>query len=319
MSFSLIGTGSAYPAHTVSNDELANMVDTSDEWIRTRTGIHSRHILTDETMTDIALRAARCALEDAGVQPEELDLILFATVRGDYITPSMACVLQKELGAGCPSMDINAACSGFLYALDVADGYFARGHVKKALVVASEAMSRMTDWTDRATCVLFGDGAGAVVLTSGDDLLSIRITASGNTDSLLIPQTKGLSPFAEDEARLACVHMNGQDVYKFAVSSMVRDITAVAEDAGIAQADIDYVLPHQANIRIIEAARARLHIRPDRYVTNIDRFGNTSAASIPILLDECNRRQMFHKGDLLALSAFGGGFTTGACVLRWCK
>jgi 3-oxoacyl-[acyl-carrier-protein] synthase-3 len=177
----------------------------------------------------------------------------------------------------------------------------------------------MTDWTDRATCVLFGDGAGAVVLTSGDDLLSIRITASGNTDSLLIPQTKGLSPFAEDEARLACVHMNGQDVYKFAVSSMVRDITAVAEDAGIAQADIDYVLPHQANIRIIEAARARLHIRPDRYVTNIDRFGNTSAASIPILLDECNRRQMFHKGDLLALSAFGGGFTTGACVLRWCK
>ncbi len=159
MSFSLIGTGSAYPAHTISNDELANMVDTSDEWIRTRTGIHSRHILTDETMTDIALRAARCALEDAGVQPEELDLILFATVRGDYITPSMACVLQKELGAGCPSMDINAACSGFLYALDVADGYFARGHVKKALVVASEAMSRMTDWTDRQSGI--GDWVGA--------------------------------------------------------------------------------------------------------------------------------------------------------------
>ncbi len=319
MSFSLIGTGSAYPMHTVSNDELANMVDTSDDWIRTRTGIHSRHILTDETMTDIALRAARCAMEDAGIQPEELDLILFATVRGDYITPSMACVLQKGLGAHCPSMDINAACSGFLYALDVADGYFVRGRAKKALVVASEAMSRMTDWTDRATCVLFGDGAGAVVLTSGDDLLSIRVTASGNTDSLLIPQTKGLSPFAKGTDELACVHMNGQDVYKFAVSSMVRDITAVAEDAGVAQEDITYVLPHQANIRIIEAAKTRLRIRPDRYLTNIDRYGNTSAASIPILLDECNRRQMFQKGDLLALSAFGGGFTTGACMLRWCK
>ena len=319
MSFSLIGTGSAYPAHTLSNEQLSQMVDTSDEWITTRTGIHSRHILTDETLTDLVVRAARSALQDADVKPEELDLILCATVRGDSITPSEACILQKELGACCPSMDINAACSGFLYALDVADGYFARKRAKKVLVVAAEAMSRMTDWTDRASCVLFGDGAGAAVLCVGDDLRSIRITACGNTESLVIPNVRGLSPFTQEGETLACVHMNGQDVYKFAVSSMVRDIDAVAADAGIAQEDIDYVLPHQANIRIIDAARSRLRIRPDRYLTNIDRFGNTSAASIPILLDECNRKQMFRKGDLLVFSAFGGGFTTGACVLRWSK
>jgi 3-oxoacyl-[acyl-carrier-protein] synthase-3 len=319
MGFSLIGTGSAYPGRRVTNDELSKLVDTSDEWIRTRTGVKERRVLTNETLGDIAYEAAKRALVDAGIEPKELDLIVCATIRNDYITPSLACVLQKRLGASCMSLDINAACSGFLYALDVADGYFARKRVKKALVVAAEAMSKMIDWTDRATCVLFGDGAGAAVLTEGDDLLSLRVTAEGNTESLGIPNIEGKSPFSTREGRAPYVFMNGQDVYKFAVGALCRELEAAIADAGVKKEDIAYVLPHQANIRIIEAAISKLGISADKYLINIERFGNTSAASIPILLDECRRKNMFHQGDLLALSAFGGGFTTGTCVLRWSK
>ncbi len=319
MSFSLIGTGSAYPARCVTNDELSRLVDTSDEWIRTRTGVRERHVLTSESLGDIAYEAAVRALEDAGITPQELDLIICATIRNDYITPSLACVLQKRLGASCISLDINAACSGFLYALDVADGYFARKRVKRVLVVAAEAMSKLLDWTDRATCVLFGDGAGAVVLTEGNDLLSLRISASGNTESLGIPNIEGSCPYSTRAERPQHVFMNGQDVFKFAVHALCHDLEAVIAAAGVRQEDISYVLPHQANGRIIDAAVGKLKIAADRYLTNLERFGNTSAASIPILLDECRRKHMFHAGDLLALSAFGGGFTTGACVLRWCK
>ncbi|MEN6470210.1 MAG: beta-ketoacyl-ACP synthase III [Clostridiaceae bacterium] len=319
MSFSIAGTGSAYPARRVTNDELATIVDTSDEWIRTRTGVKERRVLTTETLEDIAFEAARRALEDAKAAPEELDLIVCATIRNDYITPSLSCMLQKRLGATCIAFDINAACSGFLYALDVADGYFARKRVKKMLIVAAEAMSKMLDWTERATCVLFGDGAGAAVLCEGDDLLSLRLSASGNAESLRIPNLEGKSPFSKLPAREPFVYMNGQDVYKFAVNALCRDLEAVIADAGVRQEDIAYVLPHQANIRIIEAAINKLKISAGKYLINIERFGNISAASIPILLDECRRKNLFHKGDLLALSAFGGGFTTGACVLRWSK
>ncbi|HWR24142.1 MAG TPA: beta-ketoacyl-ACP synthase III [Feifaniaceae bacterium] len=319
MSFSICGTGSAYPKRVVTNGELSAMVDTSDEWIRTRTGVRERRVLTDETITDIALTAAKRALEDAGVSPKELDLILCATIRNEYITPTMACMLQKELGANCPAMDINAACSGFLYALDVADGYFARKRVKKVLVVAAEAMSKMADWTDRATCVLFGDAAGAAVLGEGEDLLSLKVTASGNDEHLFIPNVQGNSPFSNRPKRDPYVYMNGQEVYKFAVSSICRDLAAVISAAGLLQEQIQHVLPHQANSRIIEAAKGRLKIPADRYHMNIARFGNTSAASIPVLMDELNRAGAFKKGEYLALSAFGGGFTTGACVLRWCK
>jgi 3-oxoacyl-[acyl-carrier-protein] synthase-3 len=276
-------------------------------------------VLTDETLIDIALLAAKNALCDAGVEPEELDLIICATIRNEYITPTLSCVLQKELGATCPAMDINAACSGFLYSLDVADGYFARKRVRKVLVVAAEAMSKMADWADRATCVLFGDAAGAVVLGEGEDLLSLRVTASGNDEHLVIPNVQGNSPFSKFEPRDPYVYMNGQEVYKFAVSSICQDLAAVIAEAGLQQEQIHHVLPHQANSRIIEAAKGRLAIPPERYHMNISRFGNTSAASIPALLDECNRAGVLKKGEFLALSAFGGGFTTGACVLRWCK
>ncbi len=317
MSFQILGTGSAHPKQSVSNDDLAKFLDTSDEWIYTRTGIKSRYICTDETISDLAAQAGRAALENAGVSAEELDGIICSTVRGDYFTPSLACVLQQRLGAACPAFDLNAACTGFLYALDVADGYFVRRRAKKILVVACENMSRLLDWRDRSTCVLFGDGAGAVVLGEGENLLSISLSAQGNVENMSIPIGGGNSPFSESAAGESFLTMKGQEIYKFAVASMTGDLERVIREAGLRQEDIDYVLPHQANQRIIDTAKKHLSIPEDRFCGNIDRYGNVSSASIPILLDELNRQNTFKKDDLLAFAAFGGGLTSGACVIRW--
>jgi 3-oxoacyl-[acyl-carrier-protein] synthase-3 len=270
-------------------------------------------------MLDFSLQAAKLALEDADIKADEIDLIICATIQGDYITPSFACVIQKELGAKCPAFDINAACSGFIYALDVATGYFERNKAKNILVVAAEGMSKFLDWTDRSTCVLFGDGAGAAVLSKGDGLLSIKISANGNSDALKIDGATGNCPYSEKKDKYQFLSMNGQEVYKFAVSALYNDIKEVIAAAGLTEADIDFVLPHQANIRIIETAKSKLGIAPEKYRSNIDKYGNTSSASIPILLDELNKAGEFKKGDILALSAFGGGFTTAACIIKWCK
>jgi 3-oxoacyl-[acyl-carrier-protein] synthase III len=319
MSFSVIGTGSALPEAIVDNERLCAVVDTSDEWIRTRTGIGERRICAQETVTDIAVKASLAALRRAGVEPSELDLILCATMTGDCLIPSQACLVQAGIGAACPAFDINAACSGFMYALDAADAYFCRGRAKRVLVVAAEAMSRVLNWADRATCVLFGDGAGAVVLAPGDDLLSIRLTARGDAAPLSAQGRQAASPFSGAPAPAAAplLMMNGREVYRFAVSSVVRDLQDVIADAGLEQGDISWVLLHQANMRILDAAASRLCIPRDRYANNIARYGNTSAASIPVLLDEIYSEGKLNPGDMLALSAFGGGLTTGACVLRW--
>ena len=321
MSFTIKGTGSAVPKLTVTNEDLSRMVDTSDEWITSRTGVKERRVLSDETLTELALEAARQAMDDAGAEPEELDLILCATIRGDILSPSMACLLQGQLGADCPSMDVNAACSGFMYALDVAAAYFDSGRAKKALVVAAEALSPVVDWTDRATCVLFGDAAGAVVLEAGDDLLAIRLQARGTPTPLRITGFPARSPFIKAEPdrgdESAKVYMNGQEVYKFAVGAMTGGLREVIGLAGLNEEDVDWVLPHQANIRIIEAAKQRLGIAPDRFLHNMERYGNTSAASIPVLLDECRRAGRFRPGEVLAMSSFGAGLTSGACVIRW--
>ncbi|HHV31846.1 MAG: ketoacyl-ACP synthase III [Ruminococcaceae bacterium] len=317
MSFKIIGTGSAHPARSVTNDELAVFLDTSDEWIYSRSGIKSRYICTMETILDIAEQAGQAALENAGITGDDLDLIICTTVRGDYITPSMACVLQKRLGAHCPAFDLNGACSGFIYALDVAAGFFARKRVKKVLVVSSCNMSKLLDWTDRSTCVLFGDGAGAVVLGEGDNLLSIHLSAQGDPDVMFIPNVSGNSPFNRTPKPAIALTMHGQDVYKFAVNAMAHDLKLVIEEAGLEQKDIHHVLPHQANIRIINTAIKHLNIPEDRYHTNIETHGNISSAAIPTLMDELNRAGVFHSGEYLALSAFGGGLTTGACVIRW--
>ena len=319
MSFNIIGTGSAYPECSKTNEELSKFIETSDEWITTRTGIKSRHISTSESMLDFCTKAGALALQNASTEAEELDLIICATIRGDTITPSLACMVQKELGAHCPAFDLNAACTGFIYALDVALGYFARKKAKKILVIAAEAMSKLVDWKDRSTCVLFGDGAGAVVLAEGDGLLSIKITASGSKDFLKIDSTAGNCPFAEPSEHNPFLEMNGKEVYKFAVASMCGDLEEVIREAGLTQQNIDFVLPHQANSRIIETAKTKLDIPAEKYRTNIARFGNTSSASIPILLDELNRAGELEEGNTLALSAFGGGLTTGACVIQWKK
>ncbi len=318
MSFTIKGTGSSYPKRVVTNDDLASVVDTSDEWIRTRTGISERRICTDETLSDLVFEAGKAALEDAGLKADEIDLIICSTIRADTITPSMACILQERLRATCPAFDINAACSGFIYAMDVAIGYFARGKAKNILIVSAEAMSKLVDWTDRATCVLFGDGAGAVLLSEGEDLLSIKTTATGR-DLLFIPNVEGNSPFSEQVESEPYLAMKGQEVFKFAVNAICDDLKDVIHEAGFQESDIAHVLLHQANQRITNTAKKCLKIDPDKYHENIDRFGNTSSATIPVILDEINKAGKLSNGDLLAMSAFGGGLTTGACVIRWNK
>ena len=319
MSFCILGTGSALPSRIITNDDLSQMVDTSDEWIRTRTGITERRVCTTETITDLAFQAAQKALADSGCSADELDLIICATISADYATPSMACTLQMQLGATCPAFDLNAACTGFIYALDVAAGYFSRRPDQKILVVAAEAMSRLVDWQDRGTCVLFGDGAGAAVLGKGEDLLAIQIGAKGNITSLYAPNGWGNSPFRSETMAKSYLHMDGQEVFRFAVTSMVQTVEHVLAEANLTKEDIAYLIPHQANIRILDSAVNRLNLPQEKCLTNIAKRGNTSAACVAILLDEANQAGKFKKGDLLAMTAFGGGLTTGACILRWSK
>lgn len=319
MSFRIMGTGSAVPSYVLTNDEMATIVETSDEWIRTRSGIQERRVCTTESLSDLATDASLRALEDAGVSPEELDLIICATFRGEYCSPAQACIVQKNIGAHCPAFDVNGACSGFLYSLDIAAGYFARKTVKKVLVVAADNVTNSVDWEDRSTCVLFGDGSGAAVLGEGDDLLSSHLTTKGDLESLMIPHGENTSPRYKKESERPTIRMNGREVYKFAVGAMSEGLEKAIRDAGVSQEEIDFVIPHQANIRIIEAAKHKLKIPGERYVCNIDRFGNTSAASVPIALDETNRAGRLKNGDLIAMSAFGAGLTSASCVLRWNK
>jgi 3-oxoacyl-[acyl-carrier-protein] synthase-3 len=317
MSFKILGTGHYVPSRVVTNDELSNYVETSDEWIRQRVGIRERRVCTTETAAELAYKAALGALEMSRTKPDELDLIICATVSPDDASPSMACMLQNMLGATCPALDVNAACSGFIYALDTAAGFFARKKVKKMLVIGGERLSRLVDWTDRNTCVIFADGAGAVVLGEGDGYLSSKLCAKGGNNVISIPMHEGKSPFYTVEPRHPFIYMNGQETFKFAVNSMVSDLTDVIGEAGLQMSDIAWVIPHQANARIIDAASRKLDIPAERFGMNIEKYGNTSAASVPILLDEMNRDGKFKESDYLALASFGGGLTSAACVIRW--
>lgn len=321
MSFTILGTGSALPGHIVTNEDLSCMVNTSDEWIRSRTGIRQRRVCSGESLTDLAYQAALLALEDSCCEAGELDLIICATVSADYVLPSLACVLQARLGAHCPAFDVNAACTGFLYGLDIAAGYFARNPQQKILLVGADAMSRLVDWQERSTCVLFGDGAGAVVLGAGNDLLAIELSAQGDIAPLYVPNSWGNSPFhqTKESQQKPYLVMDGQEVFRFAVTSMVQTVEQVLHRAGVSKEEIAYLLPHQANIRIIDAAVNRLKLPQEKCLTNIALRGNTSAACVAVLLDEQNRVGRFQNGDLLVLTAFGGGLTTGACILRWNK
>lgn len=317
MSFCVLGTGSYVPPKVVTNDDLTAFLETSDEWIRERTGIQQRHVCQTESTCDLAYLAAQAALEQSGVKPEELDMILCATISGDFATPSVACVVQERLGAVCPAMDLNAACSGFLFLLDTAAGFFARGKAKKMLVIGAERISRLLDWDDRSTCVIFGDGAGAMVLGEGDRYLASHLHSKGDDEVIRTPVFEGKSPFNQRKQENPYIHMKGQETFRFAVNAMTHDLKNLIAQAGFTEEEIDWVIPHQANIRIIDAARKRLHISPERFCVNIDRYGNTSAASIPMMIDELNRSGKLNRGDLLALCAFGGGLSSAACILRW--
>ena len=293
------------------------MVDTSDEWIVTRTGIRERRICTTETLQELGAKAAQDALAQAGIAAAELDLILCATMQGDYVTPSLSCLIQQSIGANCPALDLNAACSGFLYALDVAEGYYLRGKVRNVLVLGAECMSKHTDWEDRATCVLFGDGVGAAVLGPGEGLLASRLYARGSAEHLNIPGTGSSFHLWEGAPQKQAVSMNGQEIYRFAVQSMCREIKAALTDANAELSQVKYVLVHQANLRILEAAQSRLGISSEKMPVVLDKYGNTSSASIPLMLNEMNRAGRIQRGDLLVLCAFGGGLTVGTLVLRW--
>lgn len=318
MSFHILGTGSYVPPTVVTNDDLSKLVDTNDEWITTRTGIQRRHISTTETASEMAAKAALAALENSGIQPADLDLILCATVSGEVIVPNMACLVQRAIGATCAAFDLNGACSAFLLLLETAAAYISTGRYRKILVIGTEQMSRILDWTDRSTCILFGDGAAGVVLEPGEDYLGSRITVRGGDEVLKVPTKKGISPFFTGEDTHPYVYMNGSETYKFATRSVPQEIQALLDECGVEQSQVNWVVCHQANRRIIEAAARRLKgIPQEKFLMNIQDYGNTSAASIPLLLDECNRNGTFHKGDLIVMAAFGGGLSSTACLIRW--
>lgn len=318
MSFTITGTGSSLPALSVHNNDFVSFVDTSDEWISTRTGISRRHFIREESLGRIAVEASERALENAGLSAEQMDLILCATVQGEDISPSLACLVQGKIGAECPAFDLNAGCTGFLYALSVAEAYFRSGMAKRILIVCAEQLSRFLDWKDRSTCVLFGDGAGAVVLSEGNSLLTLRIGAKGQRENLNISGGRPEGPFWEkpdDKERF--LHMNGREIFKFAVTTVQHEIEAAVRDANLCVQDVDYFLLHQANGRIIDSARTRLHQPEEKFPVNYAEYGNTSSASIPVLLDELNRAGRLEKGALLLLCAFGAGLTWGSCIIRW--
>jgi 3-oxoacyl-[acyl-carrier-protein] synthase III len=325
----IAGTGHYAPERVLTNRDLERIVDTSDEWIVERTGIRERHIAAEgEASSDMAAQAARRALEAAGISATELDLIIVATVTPDMQLPATAVLVQQKIGArsDCPAFDIAAACAGFIYGLSIGDRFLAGGAVRNVLVVGVELLSRVMNWKDRTTCVLFGDGAGAAVLTrvgEGDGesgLLSTHIYADGSqAGALQIPAGGSARPatHATVEAGLHYVHMMGQDVFKYAVRALSSASLTALEANGVAREQVRWVVPHQANMRIIEAVAKRVGIELDRFVLNIARFGNTSSASIPIAFDEAIRAGTIRRGDLVLLCALGGGFAWGSALLRY--
>ncbi len=323
----IVGTGSCVPERILTNRDLEHMVETSDEWITTRTGIKERRIADADTATsDLACGAGRQALESAGIGPDEVDLIIVATVTPDMLFPATACLVQARLGAArAAAFDLSAGCSGFVYALATGAGFIASGQYRTVLVIGADCLSKITNWEDRSTCVLFGDGAGAAVLRAvpeGYGILSVTLGADGTGgEKLSLPGGGSRRPFRferqETDAGNEYIHMCGSDVYKFAVRVMPQAAEEALGKAGLTAGDVQLLIPHQANIRIIEAAAERLHLDRDRVMVNVDRYGNTSAASIGLALDEAVRTGRLTHGGVGLLVGFGAGLTWGAVALRW--
>ena len=318
----IAGTGSYLPDKVLTNADLEKIVDTSDEWIVSRSGIRERHIAADDqTTSDLSYEAALKALEAAGMTADEIELIIVGTTTPDIVFPSTACLLQAKLGiSGCGAFDVNAACSGFIFALSVADQFIRAGTVKNVLVVGAETLTRLVDWTDRATCVLFGDGAGAVVLKADSEagILSTHLHADGGKQDLLIcpvGPSKGFKPELPNAG--VKIHMAGSEVFKHAVKALDSVVDETLHANGLDKSDLDWLIPHQANLRIIEATAKRLHMSMDQVIVTVDRTGNTSSGSIPLALDEAVRSGKIQRGQLLLLEAFGGGFTWGSALIRY--
>jgi 3-oxoacyl-[acyl-carrier-protein] synthase-3 len=327
-SSSIIGTGSYMPERVLTNDDLAKIVETSDEWIASRTGIRQRRIAAEnESTSDMAAAAARNALSMAGVSAEELDLIVVATVTPDMFFPSTACFVQAKIGAKkAAGFDVSAACSGFLYATQTARHFINSGPRKTALVIGAEKLSSLINWKDRNTCVLFGDGAGAVVIRHDDSptapgrVLSTVMGSDGTlADLLKVPGGGSASPITSENVslRLNTIHMEGRETFKHAVTRMLEASQEALKLAGLTPADVKLVIPHQANLRIIAAIAERLGVPEERTFINLDKYGNTSAATIPVALDEANRSGRIQRGDVVLMVAFGGGFTWASSVLQW--
>ena len=340
----ITGTGSALPGRIVTNKELEQMVETSDEWIRERTGIAERHVSVGETVVTLASEAARKALEQAGKRAEEIDLILVATCSPEQYLPCCACQVQADIGAvNALAFDVNAACSGFLFALNTADAYLRMGLAENALIIGSEVLSKLVDWTDLGSCILFGDGAGAVVVERckaesraveekqipAAGILGRALHSDGTGGGVLQCDARELTtPYARTSAvktdqnqpmddREHFIQMDGQEVYRFATRRVPQCIEEALSDAGLTVPDIDLFVLHQANARIIDAVAKRLHADRKKFPTNLERVGNLSSASIPVLLDELHKQGKLHRGDRIVLAGFGAGLTIGACVMTW--
>ena len=317
MSLKIAGLGKGIPKRRVTNDELSDFLDTSDEWIVTRTGIKSRHVCTDENLTGLASDAALQAIENSGLSSGDIDLIMCSTIGGDFRTPSLACCVAERLGAECPAFDINAACSGFIYALEIASGFLAAGKAENILIVCAEMMSTQMDWNDRNTCVLFGDGAAACVAVKGSALKYVDLFATANTSVLNLPTGTGNSPWAATKRENGFLHMNGQEVFKFAVGIIESGIKKALGALKMPLEQIDLFLLHQANKRIIDFARTKLRQPEEKFPVNIDKYGNLSSVSIPLMLLDMLEDGAIKPGDTLFMSAFGAGLTAGSCIMVW--
>jgi len=317
----IIGTGSYLPEKVLSNADLEKMVETSDEWIFSRTGIRERRVAAEnQSTTDLAQEAATRAMDAAGVTKDEIDLIILATTTPDRIFPSSACLLQDRLDIhGCAAFDVQAVCTGFVYALGIADKFIKTGSAKCALVIGAETLSRIVDWTDRSTCVLFGDGAGAVVVKASDTpgIISSHLHADGKYKELLHVPAGISQDFEKVKAGEAYIQMQGNEVFKMAVNTLGRIVDETLDASGMKKSDIDWLVPHQANIRIINATAKKLGMSLDNVVVTVDRHGNTSAASIPLAFDEAVRDGRINPGDTVLMEAFGGGFTWGSVLFNY--
>jgi 3-oxoacyl-[acyl-carrier-protein] synthase-3 len=313
----IVGTGSYLPEKILSNADLEKMIDTTDEWIFTRTGIRERHIVAENEFTsDLAVKAALQAIEVAQISPNDIDLIIIATTTPDRTFPSTACLVQEKLGIrnNCPAFDIQAVCSGFVFALATADNFIKSGAAQRALVIGADTMSRITDWTDRGNCILWGDGSGAVVLEASDDVgvISTHLHANGSYADLLMVE-KGVS----NQSGLNTITMEGNAVFKVAVNTLDAIVDETLEANGMAKSDINWLVPHQANIRILQSTAKKLGMSMDQVVVTVDKHGNTSAASIPLALDVAVRDGRIKRGETILMEAFGGGFTWGSVLMKY--